>query len=87
MKKRFTEEQIVQALRQADSGMSVKEVCRQMGVSEATYYYWKKKFRGMQVPDIRRMRSLEVENGKLKRIVADLTLDNLMLKEINSRKW
>jgi len=87
MKKRYTEEQIVQALRQVESGMAVKELCRQMGVSETTYYYWRKKFHGMEVSDVRRMRSLEAENGKLKRIVADLTLDNLMLKEINGRKW
>jgi putative transposase len=87
VKKRFTEEQIVLAIKQVDAGTPVKELCRQMGVSEPTYYAWKKKYRGMVVSDIKKLRALEGENTKLKKLVADQALDILMLKEVNSRKW
>jgi len=87
MKKRYTEEQIVQALRKVDQGMTVKELCREMGVSEPTYYHWKKKFSGMEVSDIRKLRTLEDENSRLKQLVANQALDIAMLKEITSRKW
>jgi putative transposase len=87
MKKRYTEEQIVQALQKVEHGMTVKELCREMGVSEPTYYHWKKKFSGMEVSDIRRLRTLEDENARLKRLVANQALDIAMLKEITSRKW
>src|SRR5919199_1359568 len=74
-RKRFTNEQIAFALRQAENGATVDEVCRKMGVSEPTFYRWKKQFAGMGVPEIRRLKQLEDENSKLKRLVADLTLD------------
>ncbi|MCJ2106634.1 transposase, partial [Methylobacterium sp. E-041] len=73
-RKRFTNEQIAFALRQAENGASVDAVCRKMGVSEPTFYGWKKQFVGMGVPEIRRLKQLEDENSKLKRLVADLTL-------------
>ena len=81
-KTKFTEAQIVFALRQADSGVRVDEVCRKMGISEATYYNWKKKFGGLGVTELRRLRQLEEENNRLKQIVADLTLDKQMLQEV-----
>ncbi len=81
-KTKFTEAQIVFALRQADSGVRVDEVCRKMGISEATYYNWKKKFGGLGVTELRRLRQLEDENNRLKQIVADLTLDKQMLQEV-----
>ncbi|OFZ79428.1 MAG: transposase [Bdellovibrionales bacterium RIFOXYD1_FULL_53_11] len=84
---RFTEEQIIQVLKECAAGMPVKELCRKYGVSDATIYKWKAKFSGMEVSDVRRLRALEDENRKLKRIVADLTLDITMLRDINSKKW
>jgi putative transposase len=86
-KKRFTEEQIAFALRQAESGTTIGEICRKMGVAEATFYRWKKAFAGMGVAEIRRLKQLEDENGKLKRLVADLTLDKTMLQDALRRKW
>lgn len=80
-KKRFTDEQIAFALRQAESGTTIGEICRKMGVAEATFYRWKKVYAGMGVAEIRRLKQLEDENGKLKRIVADLSLDKEMLQE------
>ncbi len=78
---RFTEEQVVQALRQAESGTPAVEVCRKLGVTEQTFYRWKRKFAGMGVVELRRMRQVEEENRKLKQLVADLTLDKYMLQE------
>ncbi|CAO4136979.1 UNVERIFIED_ORG: transposase-like protein [Methylorubrum zatmanii] len=86
-RKRFTNEQIAFALRQAENGATVDEVCRTMGVSEPTFYRWKKQFVGMGVPEIRRLKQLEDENSKLKRLVADLTLDRSMLQDVLKRKW
>ena len=86
-RKRFTNEQIAFALRQAENGAMVGEVCRKMGVSEPTFYRWKKQFVGMGVPEIRRLKQLEDENSKLKRLVADLTLDRFMLQDVLKRKW
>jgi len=86
-RKRFTEEQIAFALRQAEAGTPVEEVCRRMGVSEPSFYRWKKRFAGMGVPEIRRLRQLEEENKKLKQLVADLTLDKSMLQDVLRRKW
>ena len=86
-RKRFTEEQIAFALRQAESGTSVEEICRKMSVSEPTFYRWKKQFVGMGVTEIQRLKQLEEENGKLKKIVADLTLDKTMLQDVLRRKW
>lgn len=87
MKKRFTEEQIVKAISRLKNGTSAKELGREMGVTPTTLYAWKKKFKDMTVSEAKRMRELESENAKLKKLVADLSLDNQMLKEINSRKW
>jgi putative transposase len=86
-RKRFTNEQIAFALRQSESGTTVEEICRKMGVSEPTFYRWKKQFVGMGVPEIRRLKQLEEENGRLKRLVADLTLDRTMLQDVLRRKW
>ncbi len=78
---RFTEEQIVHALRQAEMGTPAVEVCRKLGVTEQTFYRWKRKFAGMGVVELRRLRQVEEENRKLKQLVADLTLDKHMLQE------
>jgi putative transposase len=86
MKKRFTEQQIAFALRQAASGTPVVEITRKMGVSEATFYRWKKQFAGMGVAEIRRLKQLEQENQQLKRLVGDLTLDKQMLQDVLSKK-
>lgn len=85
--KRTSEEEIIKILKEVDSGAAPKEVCRKQGISEATLYKWKKKFSGMEVSDAKKLRALEQENSKLKRIVADLTIDVAALKDINSRKW
>ena len=78
---KFTEEQIAYALRQVESGTPPADVCRQLGVSEATFYAWKKKYAHLGVSELRRLRSLEEEDNRLKRLVADLTLDKHMLAE------
>jgi putative transposase len=85
--KRFTEEQIIGVLKQADAGIPTADLCRQHGINKNTLYNWKKKFGGMDVNEAKRMRQLEDENRRLKHIVADLTLDNSMLKEVLSKKW
>jgi len=85
-KSRFTEEQIAAAVRQAESGVPVAEVCRRLGVSEVSFYRWKKRFAGMGVTELRRLRQLEEENRKLKALVADLTLDKHMLQEVIAKK-
>lgn len=79
---KFTEQQIVFALKQAETGVAVAEVCRKMGISEATFYNWKKKFDGLGTAELRRLRQLEEENSRLKQIVADLTLDKQMLQDV-----
>lgn len=81
-KTKYTEQQIAFALKQAETGVRVEEVCRKMGISDATFYNWKKKYGGLGVSELRRLRQLEEENAKLKRIVADLTLDKLMLQDV-----
>ena len=81
MKKRFTEEQIIGFLREADRGVAVKELCRKHGFSEASYYLWRSKFGGMDVSDAKRLKSLEAENARLKKLVADLSLDKMILVE------
>ena len=83
---RFSEEQIAYALRLAESGTPVADVCRQIGVSEATYYTWKRKFGDLGVSELKRLRMLEDENARLKRIVADLTLDKQILQEVVRKK-
>jgi len=79
---KFTESQIVFALKQAEKGIVVDEVCRKMGISEATFYNWKKKYGGLGPDELRRLRQLEEENSRLKQIVADLTLDKQMLQDV-----
>lgn len=83
---RYTEEQIAFALRQAERGVSAAEVCRKMGVTEKTFYTWKKKFAGLGVSELRRLRQLEEENRKLKQLVADLSLDKAMLQDVLGKK-
>lgn len=85
-KSRFSEEQITYALRLAESGTPVAEVCRQLGISEATFYIWKKKYASLGVSELRRLRQLEEENSRLKRLVADLTLDKQILSEVIRKK-
>ena len=85
-RKRFTEEQIAFALRQEESGIPAGEVCRKMGVSEATFYRWKKKFGSLGLPELRRLKQLEEENRKLKGLVADLSLDKVMLQDVLRKK-
>ena len=85
-KKHFTEEQIAFALRQAEAGTSVAEVIRKLGISEQTFYRWKKRFAGLGVAELRRLRTLEEENRKLKQLVADLSLDKKMLQDVLSKK-
>ncbi len=86
-KSRFTEEQIVHALRQAEMGTPAVEVCRKLGVTEQTFYRWKRKFAGMGVVELRRLRQVEEENRKLKQLVADLSLDKHMLQEALRKNW
>ena len=85
--KRFTEEQIIRILQEADAGLSVADVCRKHNCVEQSFYRWKKKFGGMEVSEAKRLRELERENGELKKIVAEQTLDIRMLKDVNSKKW
>jgi len=85
-RKRFTEEQIAYALRQAEGGTPVGELCRSLGVSEQSFYRWKRKYAGMGVAELRRLKQLEQENKKLKQIVADLTLDKQMLQDVLKKK-
>ncbi len=86
-RKRYSDEQIAFALRQAEGGTVVEEICRKLGVSEATFYRWKKQFAGMGTVEIRRLKQLEEESTKLKRLVADLSLDKTMLQDILRKKW
>ena len=86
-KKRFTDEQIIAVLREHEAGMKTGDLVRKHGISEATIYYWKAKSGGMDVPEAKRLRALEEENGKLKRLLADSLLDNAALKELVSKKW
>jgi putative transposase len=83
---KFTESQIAFILRQAEEGTAVAEVCRKAGISEATYYNWRKKYAGLMPSEMKRLRQLEEENGRLKRIVADLSLDKEMLQDVIRRK-
>jgi putative transposase len=86
-KSRFTEEQIAMALRQAEAGTPVEEVCRKLGVSQATFFRWKKRFGSLGVSEIRELRQLREENRKLKQLVADLSLDKTILQESLRKKW
>ena len=86
-RKRYSDEQIAFALGQAEGGTTVEELCRKLGVSEATFYRWKKHFAGMGTVEIRRLKQLEEENAKLKRLVANLSLDKTMLQDVLRKKW
>lgn len=86
-KTRFTESQIVAALKEGEAGVPVAELCRKHGVSAATYYNWKSKYAGVQVSDLQRLRELEAENAKLKRMYADLALENNAIKSVLERKF
>jgi putative transposase len=83
---RFTEEQIAFALKQQELGMPVEEICRKMGIAQATFFNWKKRFSGLGPSELRRLRQLEEENTKLKKLVADLSLDKVMLQDVVRRK-
>jgi putative transposase len=86
-KTRYTEEQIVGILKEVEAGVTVSEISRKYGISDTTYYNWKTKYGGMAVSDVKRLRQLEEENGRLKHIVADLTLDNQALKAVISKNF
>lgn len=87
MKKRFTEEQIIGVLKEAEAGLKVSELCRKHGISEPTYYNWKAKYGGMTVSEAKRLKALEQENNQLKRLLADAHLDIAVLKDVVQRKW
>ena len=86
-RKRYSEEQIIGILKEAEAGVPVKDLCRKHGMSETSFYKWRIKFGGMEVSDAKKLRELEAENRRLKQIVADQALDIVMLKDLNSRKW
>jgi putative transposase len=87
IKKRFTEEQIIGFLREAEAGMPIKDLCRQHGFSEASYYLWRSKYGGMSVPDAKRLKELEVENARLKKLLAESMLENEVTREVLRKKW
>lgn len=87
MKKRFTEEQIIGILKQAQAGMKIVDLCRMHEISDVTFYTWRSKFGGMEVSDAKRLKQLEDENRKLKQMLADAMLDNKVLKDVVSKKW
>lgn len=87
MKKRFSEEQIIGFLKEADSGVPVKDLCRRHGFSDASYYLWRSKFGGMDVTDAKRLKALEAENAKLKKLLAEALLENEVTKEVLRKKW
>ena len=86
-KSRFTEEQIIGVLREQEGGVSTADVCRRHGISSATFFKWKAKFGGMDVSDARKLKALEEENARLKKLLAEAMLDNAMLKDIAAKKW
>lgn len=86
-RKRYTEEQIIGALKAHEAGQKVVDICRDLGIAEGTFYRWKSIYGGMEVSEAKRLRELESENAKLKRLLADAMLDNSALKEIVSKKW
>lgn len=86
-KSRYTEEQIIGILKRVERGQALADVCREAGISDATYYRWKAQYGGLEVNELRRLRQLEDENRQLKQVVADLTLDNRALKDVAARNW
>lgn len=87
MKRRFSEEQIIGILKQQESGVKTADICREHNISANTFYVWKSKFGGMNVSEAQRLKSLEAENAKLKRIVAEQAMDNIALKDLLSKNW
>ncbi len=87
MKKRFSDEQIIGFLREAEAGMAIKELCRRHGFSEASYYLWRSKFGGMTVPESKRLRDLESENARLKKLLAESLLEIEVTREVLRKKW
>lgn len=87
MKKRFSEEQIIGILREAEGSGTIKQVCAKANITEQTYYRWKRKYGGMDVSEARKLRALEAEATRLRRIIADLSVQNQILQEVNSKKW
>ncbi len=87
MKKRFSEEQIIGFLREAEAGLPVKELCRRHGFSEASYYLWRSKFGGMNVSEAKRLKELEIENARLKKLLAEQVLENEVIKDVLRKKW
>ena len=87
MKKRFSEEQIIKVLKEQEAGLKVSDICRQQGISEATFYNWKSKYGRMEVSEVQRLRALESENSKLKRLLAEAELDKMMLKDLLSKNF
>ena len=86
-KKRYTEEQIISAIKQHESGVKVDDICRDLGISQGTFYNWRSKYGGMEVSDAKRLRELESENGKLKKLLAEKMLENEAMKDVLSKKW
>ena len=86
-KSKFSETQIVGILKEAESGAKVPDLCRKHGFSNHTFYTWRRKFQGIEIQDVKKMRELEHENSKMRKIIANLTLENFALKDINSKKW
>ena len=84
---KFTEEQIIGVLREQEAGVTTAEVCRRHGISSTTFYAWKSKYGGLEVSDAKRLKAVEEENAKLKRLLADAMLDNVALKDLLARKW
>lgn len=87
MKKRYSEEQIIKFLKEADAGVPIKELCRRHGFSEASYYLWRGKFGGMDVSDAKRLKALEAENAKLKKLLAESLLETEVVREVLRKKW
>jgi putative transposase len=87
MKKRYSEEQIIKFLREADAGMPVKDLCRRHGFSEASYYLWRSKYGGMDVSDAKRLKELETENRRLKKLLAEALLEQEVTREVLQKKW
>ncbi|GHC06600.1 transposase [Providencia stuartii] len=87
MKKRYTEEQIIKAIKQHEAGAKVDDICREMGISTGTFYNWRSKYAGLEVNEAKRLRELEAENNKLKKILADKMLEVEAMKDVLSKKW
>jgi putative transposase len=86
-KKRYTEEQIIGAIKRHESGVKVDDICRELGISQGTFYNWRSKYGGLEVSEAKRLRELESENGKLKKLLAEKMLENEAMKDVLSKKW